>query len=150
MNDQDIKNLIKGLEPYLNEKMKESASHTKNSLLSEESNLVGEIKNSHTIIESRLASIDERFKTLNGSVAKQQDKLAQHDIINAQITITQQQIIDSLKELKATDLATLKKNDEENTKYRNKASGSLDTFKWLFGFLGIGNIALIIKMFLLK
>lgn len=36
-----------------------------------------------------------------------------------------------------------------NTEFRLKAEGSLSTFKWLFGLLGVGNIAIIIKLFLL-
>lgn len=38
--------------------------------------------------------------------------------------------------------------EKENTEFRLKAEGSLYTFKWLFGLLGIGNIAIIIKLFL--
>ena len=113
----------------------------------ETSDLVGDLKSVNIRVMEGITSINKRLDTITNSVDKQQDKLAQHDIINAQITITQQSIVDALKELKTTDLSTLKKNDEENTKWRNKAEGSLSTFKWLFGALGIGNVAMLIKLF---
>ena len=37
---------------------------------------------------------------------------------------------------------------QENAKFRIQAKASLSIFKWLFGFLGAGNVALIIKLFL--
>jgi len=135
------------LETIINRGIKEAHADGIQSGKKENSDLVSEMKDTHRGIIDGITGIIKRLDTLNGSVAKQQDKLAQHDVINAQMTITQQQIIESLKELKVTDLATLKKSDEENTTFRNKADGSLSTFKWLFGFLGFGNIVMIIKLF---
>lgn len=33
----------------------------------------------------------------------------------------------------------------ENTAWRQKTTGSIQTFKWLFGFLGIGNLVMFLK-----
>ncbi len=38
--------------------------------------------------------------------------------------------------------------EEKNTEFRLKTEGSLYTFKWLFGILGIGNLMIFIKLFL--
>ena len=35
-----------------------------------------------------------------------------------------------------------------NSKFRVQAETSLSIFKWLFGALGIGNIALLVKLFI--
>lgn len=147
MNDQDIKNIIKGLEPYINQKMKETVSHAKHSFREEDSNIAGEVKSSHQEIKSELQGINAHLKTLNGSVAKHTDKLAQNDIINAQTTMSLQQLATSLKEMKTTDLATLKKREEENSDFRKATTTTLGNFKWLVGAIGVGNLGIIIKLF---
>lgn len=81
--------------------------------------------------------INKRLDTLNGSVAKHADRLSNHDIINAQTTLSQQQII--------KELAQLTKSEEKNNDFRVGSEASLNTFKWLFGFLGIGNIIMFAK-----
>ena len=34
-----------------------------------------------------------------------------------------------------------------NTEYRLKQQGTISTFKWLFGFLGLGNVVLLASLF---
>lgn len=81
--------------------------------------------------------ISHRLDTLNGSVAKHADRLANHDIINAQTTLSQQQMM--------RELSTLTKSEEKNNEFRVGSMASLNTFKWLFGFLGIGNMIMFAK-----
>lgn len=106
----------------------------------ETSGLVDDVKGFHQEIKTELQGVNKRLDTLNGSVAKQQDKLAQHDIINAQVTLTQKQTTDTL--------AVLLKSSEENTVFRVGAEANLSAFKWLFGFLGIGNVIMFAKVVL--
>jgi Fic family protein len=114
----------------------------------ETSGLVDDVKGFHQEIKTELQGVNKRLDTLNGSVAKQQDKLAQHDIINAQTTMSQVQIMKDLKEMKDTDLASLKKSDEENTKYINETRAVINTFKWLIGVNSLGVFALVAKYIL--
>lgn len=76
----------------------------------------------------------------NGSVAKHEARLATQDVLNAQMTITQQQLVEKL--------ASSTSNEMENSTFRIKTTASIDTFKWLVGLLGIGNIILISKVVL--
>lgn len=49
-----------------------------------------------------IRAINLHLSTLNGSVAKLQDKSNNNDIINAQTTLSQQQIVKELGEMKTT------------------------------------------------
>lgn len=40
-------------------------------------------------------------------------------------------------------------NVKRNTEFRLRFQGSLSTFKWLFGALGIGNIIMFVKILIL-
>lgn len=82
--------------------------------------------------------INKRLDTLNGSVAKHEQRLAAQDVLNAQMTITQAQIVNELK--------TLKENDTTKNDWVLKTQGSIGTFKWLFGFLGIGTLITLLKV----
>jgi len=104
----------------------------------ETSGLVSDIKDHHREIKEGIAGITKRLDTLNGSVAKHADKLAMNDILNTQVTMTQTQIV--------TDLATLKKKEEETSAFRLKSEGSINTFKWLFGFVGFGSLLTLLKV----
>lgn len=106
----------------------------------ETSDLVLDIKDNHKLILAKVEAIDSHLKTLNGSVAKHADKLANHDIINAQTTLSLSTISENLKSIQALSL--------DNNTFKNKAEGSLNTFKWLFGFLGVGNVAIFLKVVL--
>lgn len=81
--------------------------------------------------------INRRLDTLNGSVAKHADRLANHDIINTQTTLSQQQMLKELNHLTSSE--------EKNNDFRVSSIASLNTFKWLFGFLGLGNIIMFAK-----
>jgi hypothetical protein len=37
-------------------------------------------------------------------------------------------------------------NVKMNTEFRVRAEGALSVYKWLFGFVGLGNLALILKL----
>lgn len=58
-------------------------------------------------LERETQGINHRLDGLNGSVAKHADKLAAGDVINAQITLTQQQIL--------KDVLTLKEQEKEKS-----------------------------------
>lgn len=51
-------------------------------------------------ITEGIRGINTHLSTLNGSVAKLQDKANQNDVINAQMTITQQQLVTELGDMK--------------------------------------------------
>ena len=68
------------------------------------------------------------------------------DIINAQTTLNQQQIMTELRIMKENDLATLQRSDKANTKYINETRAVVNTFKWLVGLIGIGNIIMLAKI----
>lgn len=106
----------------------------------ETSNLVGEIKDDHKLILTKVESIERHLGTLNGSVAKHNDKLANHDIINAQTTLVLSQLTKNYEQVSVITVDT--------EKFRNQAEGSLITFKWLFGFLGVGNVIMFLKVVL--
>ncbi len=82
--------------------------------------------------------INRRLDTLNGSVAKHADKLANQDVLNAQVTLTQTQIV--------TDMKDMKSGDKLMNDFILRTQGSISTFKWLFGFLGIGTLVTLLKV----
>jgi len=90
-------------------------------------------------IMTAVQGINNRLDILNGSVSKSKDKLANHDIIHAQMTLTQQQIVN--------DLIGLKDVENINSTYRIKAQASIDIIKYLLGIIGIGNIITLLKVF---
>ncbi len=81
---------------------------------------------------------NKRLDTLNGSVAKHADKLNAQDVFNAQVTLTQAQIV--------SDQKTMKDSEKINTDFILKTQGSINTFKWLFGFVGIGTLITLLKV----
>lgn len=81
--------------------------------------------------------INRRLDTLNGSVAKHADRLSNHDIINAQTTLSQQQMM--------KDLNKLADDNEKNTQFVIDFKASWRTFKYLFGLSLSGNLILIAK-----
>lgn len=128
---------LKIIKDFTEQIIKDTSVVVKNSAERTNSKLIADIQTTHTELKDGITGITKRLDILNGSVAKQQDKLSQHDIINAQTTITQQQIINTLE--------TLKKSDDENTKYITETRAVISVFKWLVGFIGIGNLAVVIK-----
>ena len=115
----------------------------------ETSDIWGEVKGVHERLESKVDGINKRLDNLNGSVAKHNDKLATHDVINAQNTLILQGVVDTLKEIKTKDGADVRQASsklETLEKYQNEQIGSISTFKWLFGFLGVGNIVMFLKV----
>lgn len=86
-----------------------------------------------------LQGISDRFDKLNGSVAKHELRHNEQDVMNAQTTLSQQNI--------AKLLETLIKDSKENTDYRLKATGATNTFKWIVGFIGLGTLATLVKVF---
>jgi len=117
----------------------------------ETSDLWGEVKGVHERLELKVDGINKRLDNLNGSVAKHNDKLATHDVINAQNTLILQGVVDSLKEIKTKDGADVRQTSNKLAtleKYQNEQIGSINTFKWLFGFLGTGNVIIFLKVVL--
>lgn len=123
----------------LQEIIKETAYMVANATKKENSGLISDVKNAHHEIKTELIGINARLDKLNHTVAKNVDKLAGHDIMNAQTLLTQKQIVDSMDKLN--------KVTGENTVFRLRADGSIGTIKWLIGVIGLGNIAVIIKLF---
>ncbi len=138
------------LEEILKQSIKEAHLVGMQSGKKESSNLIAEMKDTHQGIIRGIDGVNKRLDVLNGSVAKQQDKLAQHDIINAQTTLSQQSILQTISEIRDKDLASLKKSDGDNSKYITETKAVIGTFKWLVGLIGLGNIAMLIKLFLLE
>ena len=92
----------------------------------------------HTI-EKVGEGINKRLDVLNGSVAKHEARFGSQDVLNAQMTMSQTQIV--------SDLSVLKKSEKETTDFRLKTIGSIDTFKWLIGFIGVGTLLSVYKAF---
>lgn len=84
-------------------------------------------------------NIVKRLDMLNGSVAKHEARFGTQDVMNAQTTITQQQIMMDLKDLK-----TEAKNSSD---FRLEANTTINVFKWLVGLIGIGTILTLFKSF---
>ncbi len=98
----------------------------------------GQVMSSLGEIKSSIDGTNKRLDNLNGSVSKHEQRLGMQDVLNAQTTITQQQMV--------VDLALLKKREEETNAFRLKSEGSINTFKWLFGFVGIGTLITLLKV----
>lgn len=90
-------------------------------------------------IEKVGEGINKRLDVLNGSVAKHEARFGSQDVLNAQMTMSQSQIV--------SDLSILKNSEKETTDFRLKTIGSIDTFKWLIGLIGIGTLLSVIKAF---
>lgn len=84
--------------------------------------------------------INKHLDTLNGSVAKHEQRLSAQDVLNAQMTITQAQLVEELKSIKT--------KTELSGDFIVSSKATINTVKWLIGVLGIGNIVLIIKAFI--
>lgn len=126
MEIQDFKQIPSELLNYLEEIRQSGKKET--------SDLAGDVKISHREIKSGLDEIKRRLDTANGYTAKHEQRLNTQDVLNAQITITQQQTAETLK--------GLLQKIEILGEAKNKAEGSLATFKWLFGLnlAGLGGI----------
>ncbi len=98
----------------------------------------GQIMSALGEIKSVGEGIQKRLDTLNGSVAKHEQRLGTQDVLNAQITLTQAQII--------ADLKIVKDKEDATNIFRLKSEGSINTFKWLFGFIGIGTLITLLKV----
>ena len=128
----------KEIEQFAERIIKETAVVVKNSTETSNSTLLAGVQANHKELADGISGVHTRLDKLNGSVAKHADKLASQDVLNAQMTITQQQIV--------VDLATLKKREEETNAFRLKSEGSINTFKWLFGFVGLGTLVTFLKV----
>lgn len=133
MEDEKIEKLVKEVALVVNQSTKQ-----------ENSNLIADMKSSHTAILTFLGEIknstegiNKRLDTLNSSVAKHEMRLASQDVLNAQMTITQQSLTEDSK--------TLKNEAKESNNFRVGFTSSLNTIKWLLGFVGIGNAILFLK-----
>lgn len=82
--------------------------------------------------------INHRLDTLNSSVAKHELRLGNQDVLNAQITLTQGQIVSDLKEMRV--------GEKSNNDFILRTQGSINTFKWLIGFIGIGTLLTLLKV----
>lgn len=131
MNEQD---LIKKLDEYL-ERIRQSGKK-------ESSDIAGEVKISHGEIKLTLDEIKRRLDTANGYTAKHEQRLNSLDVINAQTTLTQQQTVKTLEEATQTLKGLVKDRD--------KAEGSIATFKWLFGLNLTGLAGVLAKLFLIQ
>lgn len=98
-----------------------------------------EVMNSLTEILKVTEGINARLDKLNGSVAKHADKFATQEVMNAQTTMSQQQIV--------SDLAIIKDKEEKASIFMYEARGSIGTFKWLIGLIGMGTLLTILKTF---
>lgn len=81
----------------------------------------------------------KRLDALNGSVAKHEARFGSQDVLNAQMTITQQQIV--------ADLQGLKAESKNSSDFRLEASTTINVFKWLVGLIGIGTLIGLLKTF---
>lgn len=93
--------------------------------------VLGELK--HTV-----QGTNTRLDTLNHSTAKHEQRLNSQDVLNSQITITQGQIVSDMKEMKIQDTT--------NNAFILRTQGSIDTFKWLVGFIGVGTLITLLKV----
>lgn len=84
-------------------------------------------------------NIVKRLDTLNGSVAKHEARFGTQDVMNAQTTLTQQQIMEDLKVLKA--------EARNSSDFRLEANTTINVFKWLVGLIGIGTLITLFKSF---
>lgn len=143
MTDPQIQQLIKELEPLLDQKIKESHSTGLESGNKESSRLVDDVlkKVANKLDESH-GEIKRRLDTANGYTAKHEQRLNTQDVLNAQMTITQQQT--------AKTLEGLLEKIEILTTAKASAEGSLATFKWLFGLNLAGLGGVLAKMFLIQ
>lgn len=95
--------------------------------------LLGEMKR-------EMEGVNKRLDIANHATAKNIDKLAAQDVLNAQITITQSQLVTELKEMKA--------GEKINNEFILRTQGSIITFKWIFGFVGFGTLIIFFKVVL--
>lgn len=93
---------------------------------------LGELKNT-------VEGTNRRLDTLNGSVSKHELRFATQDVLNAQITMTQAQT--------AQDQRDIKQSNGANNEFILRTQGAINTFKWLFGFVGFGTLATFLKVF---
>lgn len=85
-------------------------------------------------LEKTADGINKRLDTLNGSVAKHADKFVDVDKMNAQMTLTQQQIVKEISELKAQ-----KKEEETEKKEDNRSLKKFwyERIVWAISFIAI-------------
>lgn len=89
-------------------------------------------------IEKVGEGINKRLDVLNGSVAKHEARFGSQDVLNAQMTITQQQIVG--------DLSTIKIETKSSADFRTEAKATINVFKWLIGTIGIGTLITLFKI----
>jgi hypothetical protein len=90
-------------------------------------------------IMTAITGIHDRLDKLNGYIAKHENRLNTQDVLNAQMTITQQQLVNDIKDFR--------KDEETNTEYRIKTRASIDTLKYIIGIVGLGGLIAILKAF---
>lgn len=92
----------------------------------------------HQLILTNLEGINSHLAVLNSKVASHEKIHGDQAVLNAQVTLTQTQLVESMK--------TITNKVEELSEYQIRFDGGFKTFKWLFGFLGFGNIIMFIKV----
>ncbi len=98
-------------------------------------------------MEDGFNSISKQLDNLERSVVKHAEKLSNQDVLNAQMTITQQQIVGTIVEIKE-NIVKVQSENKTMSDFMVAFTSSLNTFKWLFGLLGIGNVAIFLKVIL--
>ena len=89
-------------------------------------------------MEDGFSSVNSKLDSLQSIVSKHSEKLISHEVFNAQVNLTTDQLN------KAVD--GLEKSVAANTKFVTEFKSSLAVFKWLFGFVGIGNLIMFLKV----
>lgn len=85
-------------------------------------------------LEKSIDGVNKRLDTLNGSVAKHADKLNNIDVMNAQTTLSQQQILKDIKDLQEKN-TTEDKDKKEDGKTLKKFW--YERIVWAIAFIAI-------------
>ncbi len=90
-------------------------------------------------IMTAITGIHDRLDKLNHYTGKHENRLNNQDVLNAQMTLTQQQLVN--------DINNFKKEESINSDYRVKTKASLDTLKYIVGVVGLSGLIAILKAF---
>lgn len=91
------------------------------------------------VVVTKLTEIEDHLKKLNGSVSKHEQRHNSQDVLNAQMAMSLNQAVESLKKVA--------ESQEKTTAYMLRAEGTVTTAKWIIGLIGLGTLATLIKSF---
>lgn len=91
------------------------------------------------VVVTKLSEIEDHLKKLNGSVSKHEQRHNSQDVLNAQMAMSLNQAVESLKKVA--------ESQEKTTAYMLRAEGTVTTAKWIIGLIGLGTLATLIKSF---